>query len=48
MLFGIKFPRIDDSHCNGILPSLTAVHGFDYGYVGKQLVAWKEYWSELW
>ena len=32
----------DDSHCNRIHSSLTAVNCFDHGYVGKQLVA--EYW----
>ena len=25
-----------------------AVHCFDSGYVGKQLVAWKEYCAEYW
>ena len=33
------FPRIDDSHCNTIHSSLTAVRCFDNGYVGKQPVA---------
>ena len=32
-----------DSHRNRILFSLTLVHCFDIGYVGKQPVAWKEY-----
>ena len=37
----ILFPRIDDSHCDRIHSSLTAVRCFDNGYVGKQPVAWK-------
>ena len=44
----IFFPRIDDSHCNRIHSSLTAVHCFDNGYVRKQPVAWKEYCAEYW
>ena len=28
--------------------SLTAVHCFDVGYVGKQPVDWKEYCAEYW
>ena len=39
----IFFPSIDDSHS-----TLTAFHCFDNGYVGKQLVAWKEYCVENW
>ena len=35
----IFFLSIDDSHCNKIHSSLTAVHCFDNIYVGKQLVA---------
>ena len=35
----IFFPRIDDSHCNGIHCSLTTVHCFDDDYVGKLLLA---------
>ena len=31
----------------GLIP-LTAVHCFDDGYVGKQPVAWKEYYAEYW
>ena len=31
----IFFLRIDDSHCNRIHSSLSAVHCFDNGYVGK-------------
>ena len=42
------FPRIDDNHCNRIHSSLTVVHFFNSGYVGKQPVAWKEYCVELW
>ena len=30
----------------GINSSLTAVHGFDNGNVGKQSVAWKEYFAK--
>ena len=41
------FP-IDDSHCDKIPSSLTAVHCFDDGYVEKQPVAWKEYCAEYW
>ena len=37
------FLRTDDIHCIRIHSSLTAVHCFDNGYVGKQPVAWKEY-----
>ena len=44
----ICFQRIDDSHCNRIHSSLTAVHCFDNGYVGKQQVVWKEYCVEYW
>ena len=42
------FPPIDDSHCDRIHSSLTAVRCFDNGYVGKQSVAWKEYCAEYW
>ena len=42
----IFFPRIDDSHCDRIHSSLTAVRCFDNGYVGKQPVVWKEYCAE--
>ena len=42
------FPRIDDSHCDRIHSSLTAVYCFDNGYVGKQPMAWKEYCVEYW
>ena len=28
--------------------SLTAVRCFDYGYLGKQPVAWKEFYAEYW
>ena len=41
-------PRIDDSHCNRMHSSLTALHCFDNGYVEKQPVAWKEYCAEYW
>ena len=44
----IFFPRIDDSHCDRIHSSLAAVRCFDNGYVGKQPVAWKEYYAEYW
>ena len=39
---------IDVSQCHRINFSLTAVHCFLIGYVGKQPVAWKEYGSENW
>ena len=39
--------RIDDSHCNRIHSSLTAVHCFDDSYLGKQPVARREYCAEL-
>ena len=42
------FPRIDYSHCDRIHSSLTAVHCFTNGYVGKQPVDWKEYCAEYW
>ena len=42
----IFFPRIDDSHCDTIHSSLTAVRCLDNGYVGKQSVTWKEYCAE--
>ena len=42
------FPRINDSHCDRIHSSLTAVRCFDNGYAGKQSVAWKEYFAEHW
>ena len=29
------FSRVDDSHCNRIHSSLSAIHFFDNGYVGK-------------
>ena len=41
-------PRIDDSHCDRIHSSLTAVHYFDNVCVGKQSVAWKEYSATYW
>ena len=44
----IFFQRIDDSHCDRIHSSLTAVCCFDNGYVGKQPVAWREYCVEYW
>ena len=44
----LGLPRIDDSHCDRIHSSLTAVHCFDNGFVGKQPVAWKEYCAEYW
>ena len=42
------FPKIDDKYCNRIHSSLTAVHCFEDVYVGKQLVAWKEFCAETW
>ena len=44
----IFFPRNDNSHCNRIHSSLTAVHCLDNGYVRKQPVDWKEYCVEYW
>ena len=44
----VFFPRIDDSHCNIVQFSFTAVHCFDNGYVGKQPLTWKEYCAEYW
>ena len=44
----IFLSRIDDTHCDRIHSSLTTVHCFDNGYVGKQPVAWKEYCVEYW
>ena len=44
----IFFLRIDDSHCDRIHSSLTAVCCFNNGYLGKQPVAWKEYCAEYW
>ena len=40
--------RTDDSDCNWIHSSLTAVHCFDDGSVGKQPVVLKEYCVEYW
>ena len=42
------FLRIDNSHCNGIHSTLTAVHCFNNGCVGKQPTAWKEYCAKNW
>ena len=39
---------VDDSHCDKIHFSLTTVHCFDNGYVGKKQVAWEEYCAEYW
>ena len=44
----VFFPRIEDSHCNRIHSSLTAVHYFNDNFVGKQPVSWKEYCAEYW
>ena len=41
-------PMINDSHCDRIHSSLTAVRCFDNSSVGKQPVAWKEYCAEYW
>ena len=43
----VIFPRIDNSHCDRIHSSLTAVRCFDNGHVGKQPVARKEYCGVL-
>ena len=42
----IFFLRIDDSHCNRIHSSLTAICCFDNGSVRKQPVALKEYLAD--
>ena len=42
------FSRIDDSHCDKIHSSLTAVHCLVYVYVEKHAVAWKEYYAYYW
>ena len=44
----IFFSRTDDSHCDRIHSSLTAVHCFDDDYVAKQPFAWKEYCVAYW
>ena len=44
----IFIPKIDDSHCNRIHSSVTAVHCFKNSYVGKHPVAWKEDCLEYW
>ena len=44
----IFFPRINNSHCDRIHSTLTAVHSFLDGSVGKQPLAWKEYCAEYW
>ena len=42
----IFFQRTDDSHCDKIHSSLTAVRCLDNGHVVKQPVAWGEYCGE--
>ena len=42
----IVLPRIDDSYSIRIHSALPVVHCFDSGYMGKQLVAWREYCGE--
>ena len=44
----ILFPRNDDSLCDRIDSSLTAVHCFDNSYVEKQPIVWTEYCAECW
>ena len=44
----IFFPGNDDSHCDKIHSSLTAVHCFDYGSVGKQPLSLEEYYAGYW
>ena len=44
----IFFSRIDDSHCDRIHSSFTAVQCFNNGYVGKHPLGWKEYCAEYW
>ena len=44
-------PRLDDCHCDMIHSSLTAVRFFFFFLtmvVGKQQLAWKEYYAEYW
>ena len=43
-----SIPRIDDSHCDRIHSYHTAVDDFHNGYVGKQPLAWKEYFAGNW
>ena len=43
----ILFPKIDGRHWDRIHSSLTTVHFFDDGYVGKQPVASAEYCVEF-
>ena len=43
-----QYSVIDDGHCDRDHSSLTAVSRFKNGFVGKQLVAWKEYCAEYW
>ena len=40
--------RIDGRLCDRIHCSLLAVHCFNDGYMGRQLVAWKQYCAEYW
>ena len=42
------FPRIDDNNCNRLHSSVTAIHCFDDGFVGKQSLALEEYFAEYW
>ena len=42
------FPKIDDSYCDRIHSSLTTVHCFDNGYVGKQPATLEEYCAGYW
>ena len=44
---GWLFPGTNDSHCDRIHSSLTAVRCFDKSYVGKQPVAWKKILCEV-
>ena len=48
LAYAIFFPRIDESHCDKVHSSLTAVRCCDNSYVGKQPLAWKEYCAEYW
>ena len=44
----IFFQRIDEGHGVGTWSSLTTVHCFDDGYIGKLSVAWIVYCAEYW
>ena len=47
-VLGLLFFQIDDSYCDRIHSSLITVHCFNNGYVGKQLVTWRECCGKCW